>query len=71
VSSAPGAVKETVSTLRFLQSAKRIRNTVRLDALSFLSVAAPSKHVMEALRSKFVSFSKDAPQKVVPLIPRR
>ena len=30
VSSAPGAVKETVSTLRFLQSAKRIRNAVRL-----------------------------------------
>ena len=29
VSSAPGAVKETISTLRFLQSAKRIRNTVR------------------------------------------
>ena len=29
VSSAPAAVKETVSTLRFLQSAKRIRNAVR------------------------------------------
>ena len=29
VSMAPGAVKETLSTLRFLQSAKRIRNTVR------------------------------------------
>ena len=28
VSSAPGAVKETISTLRFLQSAKCIRNAV-------------------------------------------
>ena len=39
VSSAPGAVKETVSTLRFLQSAKRIRNAVRLACVLTYVVA--------------------------------